>query len=149
LREEPRRAGRGSHESTTFVGTLAGRADQPREPVRRHGIQFRDGFFFPSSPRGGSGRQEIEITLQWGYTVSMKVAVSIPDPIFEEAERLAERLNTSRSDVYARALDAFAAAHAPDRVTEALDAAIEAAGERGADDFTREAARRVLGRVEW
>jgi metal-responsive CopG/Arc/MetJ family transcriptional regulator len=79
----------------------------------------------------------------------MKVAVSIPDPIFEEAERLARRLGTSRSDVYARALDAYAATHAPDRVTEALDAAIEAAGETGLDDFSSEAARRVVARVEW
>ncbi len=79
----------------------------------------------------------------------MKVAVSIPDPIFEEAERLAERMGTSRSDVYARALDAFAAAHAPDRVTEALDAAVEAAGETGLDAFSTEAARRALRRADW
>lgn len=79
----------------------------------------------------------------------MKVAVSIPDPIFEEAERLVRRLGTSRSEVYARALDAFAAAHAPDRVTEALDAAVEAVGEDGPDGFTRAAARRTLERSEW
>jgi len=75
--------------------------------------------------------------------------VSIPDSIFEEAEQLAKRFGTSRSEVYARALDAFAAAHAPDRVTEALDVALEAAGETGLDDFSREAARRVMGRTEW
>ena len=79
----------------------------------------------------------------------MKVAVSIPDPIFEEAERLARRLGTSRSEVYARALDAFAAAHAPDRVTAALDAAVEAAGEAGPDAFSRRAARGALERSEW
>lgn len=82
----------------------------------------------------------------------MKVAVSIPDPIFDEAERLAKRLGTSRSEIYARALDAFAAAHAPDRVTAALDAAVaaaEAAGDRDTAEFTREAGRRALARDEW
>jgi hypothetical protein len=83
------------------------------------------------------------------YTLGMKVAVSIPDLIFEEGERLVKRLGTSRSEVYARALDAFAAANSPDRVTEALDAAVDAAGEGGADRFTKEAGRQVLGRAEW
>lgn len=79
----------------------------------------------------------------------MKVAVSIPDPIFAEAEELARRLGTSRSEVYARALDAFAAAHAPDRVTEALDTAVAAAGGGTTDAFSKEAARRALGGAEW
>lgn len=84
-----------------------------------------------------------------GYTAGMKVAVSIPDRIFEEAEEIARRLGTSRSEVYARALDAFAALHAPDRVTAALDAAVEAAGGGAGDGFSQEAARRALGRAEW
>ena len=48
----------------------------------------------------------------------MKVAVSIPDPIFMEAEAVARRLKLSRSKVYARALGEFVANHAPDRTTE-------------------------------
>jgi hypothetical protein len=43
----------------------------------------------------------------------MKVAVSIPGPVFADAERLAKRLKASRSEVYARALKAFVANHAP------------------------------------
>ena len=78
----------------------------------------------------------------------MKVAVSIPDPIFADVERLAERMKTSRSEVYARALDAFVAAHSPDRVTDALNRTIESVGDT-ADDFTTAAARRVFDRVEW
>jgi predicted transcriptional regulator len=91
----------------------------------------------------------IEKSRASGYTSGMKVAVSIPDPVFNEAERLAKRLKTSRSELYARALDRFVAAQAPDRVTEGLDAAIDAAGEAQPDDFSRDAARRVLARVEW
>jgi metal-responsive CopG/Arc/MetJ family transcriptional regulator len=78
----------------------------------------------------------------------MKVAVSIPDPIFAEAERLAKRLKTTRSDVYARALHTFLGTHAPDQVTEAMNQAVDAAG-AAPDAFARAAARRVLDRVEW
>jgi metal-responsive CopG/Arc/MetJ family transcriptional regulator len=78
----------------------------------------------------------------------MKVAVSIPDPVFSEAEALARRLNASRSQIYARALDAFVATHAPERVTEALNAVIDAAGGEP-DAFVRRAARQTLQRSEW
>lgn len=78
----------------------------------------------------------------------MKVAVSIPDPVFAEAELLAKRLNASRSEIYARALDAFVGSHAPDRVTAAIDAIVDAVGEQP-DDFAGAAARRVFDRVEW
>jgi metal-responsive CopG/Arc/MetJ family transcriptional regulator len=78
----------------------------------------------------------------------MKVAVSIPDEVFAEAEKLAARLHTSRSDVYARALDAFVAEHAPDRVTEGMNQVVDAI-EPEADEFTKAAARRALTKVEW
>jgi len=78
----------------------------------------------------------------------MKVAVSIPDPVFEEAERLAAHLKTSRSELYARALAAYVGDRAPDRVTEAMDAVVDAVG-GSADGFSRAAARRVFERVEW
>lgn len=78
----------------------------------------------------------------------MKVAVSIPDPVFAEAELLARRLKTTRSQIYARALDAFVGAHAPDRVTEAIDAVVDEVGAEP-DAFTRAAARRVFDRTEW
>ena len=78
----------------------------------------------------------------------MKVAVSIPDPIFEEAERLAKRMKTSRSEVYARALHTFLGSHAPDRVTETMNQAVEAAG-AAPDEFVRTAVRQALARVEW
>jgi metal-responsive CopG/Arc/MetJ family transcriptional regulator len=78
----------------------------------------------------------------------MKVAVSIPDPVFSEAEALARRLNASRSEIYARALDAFVATHAPERVTEALNAVVAANGAEP-DAFVRRAARQTLERAEW
>lgn len=78
----------------------------------------------------------------------MRTAVSIPDDVFEEAERLAGRMQTSRSQLYARALAEFVARHDEDRVTAAMDAVVDEVS-AGVDEFTREAARQTLRRVEW
>lgn len=39
----------------------------------------------------------------------MKTAISIPDPLFRSAERLAKRLGIPRSQVYARAIERYVA----------------------------------------
>lgn len=78
----------------------------------------------------------------------MKTAVSIPDSVFEEAERLAAELQTSRSELYSRALQEYVARHAPDRLTEAMNRVVEEVGS-DSDEFSRRAARQVLERVEW
>lgn len=78
----------------------------------------------------------------------MKAAVSIPDDVFEEADRLAQQLNTSRSQLYSRALKEFLARHAPDQVTEAMNRVCDEVGERS-DGLGRRAARNVLKKIEW
>lgn len=77
----------------------------------------------------------------------MKVAVSIPDPVFAEAEQLAREWQTTRSHLYARALSEFIGAHAPDRITKALDEGLSDDDELR--DFRRAAAKRVFDRIEW
>lgn len=37
----------------------------------------------------------------------MKTAISLPDPVFEEAEALARQLGLSRSELYTKALKAY------------------------------------------
>lgn len=78
----------------------------------------------------------------------MKTAVSIPDDVFQDAERLAVRLRTSRSQLYARALAEFVARHDADQVTAAMNAVLDEVG-GAVDDFTRESARQALRRCEW
>jgi metal-responsive CopG/Arc/MetJ family transcriptional regulator len=78
----------------------------------------------------------------------MKIAVSVPDDVFEEAEQLARRMKWSRSEVYSRALAEYVARHAPDRVTEAMDRALAEIGE-AADHFVRTVSRRALKRHDW
>lgn len=51
----------------------------------------------------------------------MKTAISVPDDIFQEGERAAERLGWSRSQLYARALSEFLETQDDDPVTMALD----------------------------
>lgn len=78
----------------------------------------------------------------------MKTAVSIPDDVFEDAERLASRLQTSRSKLYARALAEFVARHDDDRVTTLMDQAVRESGGES-DLFLQAAARQASQRVEW
>lgn len=78
----------------------------------------------------------------------MKTAVSIPDDVFAEADRLAQQLNTSRSQLYSRALKEFLARHAPDQVTEVMNRVCDEVGGHS-DEFGRRAARNVLKKSEW
>lgn len=52
----------------------------------------------------------------------MKVAVSIPDPLFAEAERLAARRRLSRSQLYAQALALLVNHEDDSEITKRLDA---------------------------
>jgi predicted transcriptional regulator len=78
----------------------------------------------------------------------MKTAVSIPDDVYRDAERLARRLNKSRSRLYTEAVREYVARHEPDAVTEALNRACEAIGCE-IDPAVSAAAARLLHRVEW
>lgn len=91
-------------------------------------------------------------SLDWihgtGYTYGMKTAVSMPDEVYEAAERLARRTKKSRSRLYGEALKEYLARHAPDEVTEAMNRACDEAGQ-AEDPFVAAAARRALERSEW
>ena len=52
----------------------------------------------------------------------MKVAVSIPDELFESGETLSKRLGVSRSRLYATALAEFVAKNRGRKITERLNA---------------------------
>jgi predicted transcriptional regulator len=52
----------------------------------------------------------------------MKVTISVPDDTFEAAERMARRLRMSRSQLYARAVEAYVGAHSGSEVRETLAA---------------------------
>lgn len=79
--------------------------------------------------------------------MGMKTAVSIPDDVFERAERFAKQARRSRSELFSTALREYVARHAPDEVTAAMNRVCDAHDEP--DAFSGAAARRVLERTEW
>ncbi|MFT3756506.1 MAG: hypothetical protein QM769_11290 [Pseudoxanthomonas sp.] len=52
----------------------------------------------------------------------MKVAISLPDPVFSAAENLAQRLRVSRSQLYAQAIEEYLGKREDTLVTERLNA---------------------------
>jgi predicted transcriptional regulator len=103
-----------------------------------------------------AGWAEVEMKLNnalarnWscGYTLGMKTAISIPNDLFDGAERLARRTRRSRSRLFTDALREYLARHTPDKVTESMDQAIMEVGE-GKDEFVSSVARHRLERTEW
>jgi len=78
----------------------------------------------------------------------MKTAVSIPDEIFEEAERLARRTKRSRSRLFSDALREYVATRTPEKLTRQMNAALAEVGEDNLE-FSGSAARLVLERSDW
>lgn len=56
----------------------------------------------------------------------MKVAISVPDPIFDAAERLAKERRVPRSQVFSEALEEYLAKHNSSAVTAKLNAVYDA-----------------------
>jgi len=82
----------------------------------------------------------------------MNTAVSIPDDVFQGAERLAQRSRKSRSELYADAVREYIARHGAAEITEAYDALVRDLGQQQHLDqsaFARKAATKTLSRSEW
>ena len=78
----------------------------------------------------------------------MKVAISLPDDLFELADVLAERMGLSRSELYARAVAEYLAKHRDEDVTARLND-VFADKPQGVDPSIRKAQARSLSSVEW
>jgi hypothetical protein len=78
----------------------------------------------------------------------MKTAISIPDSIFEQAELVANELSLSRSELYAKAVEAYINHHQSADVTEKLN---QVYGEESAtvDPVLLELQTSALGRTRW
>ncbi len=80
----------------------------------------------------------------------MKTAISIPDPLFEAAERLAKRLKISRSKLIQRAVQSLLDKHDDESVTEALNSVYVAGLEAGhLDPRLARMQSASLGEEEW
>ena len=78
----------------------------------------------------------------------MKVALSIPDELFEVAETVGRRLGVSRSRLYATALAEFLSKHRSGKVTDRLNA-VYATEESRMEPGVRRLQRRSVERNAW
>ena len=78
----------------------------------------------------------------------MKTAISIPDHVYAEAERLSRLLKKSRSQVYTEAVTEYLARHDSEAITEAINKVCDAVDTRP-DPALSEAAKSMLQQVEW
>ena len=98
-------------------------------------------FQIPGSLRGGITRVILR---------RMKTAISIPDEIFEQAERLAKTRGWSRSELYANAVSAFVNSERFSGVREKLDAVYGDGGQDSAiEPLLSSAQARSLAKEKW
>ena len=80
----------------------------------------------------------------------MKTAISIPDRLFREADRLAKRLKKSRSRLYSEAVLDYVKRHADDEITRQLERVLKTVREtRQEKEWRRRVAAQTLKRIEW
>jgi hypothetical protein len=79
----------------------------------------------------------------------MKTAISIPDNLFDAAEKLARRLKISRSELYQRAVTHFLEQQGGDVVREALDRVYAKKTNRELDPLIKAAGEHMLTDEDW
>lgn len=79
----------------------------------------------------------------------MKIAISLPDPIFNAAEELAGQLHVSRSQLYAQALSEYLSQRHEAAITQKLNAVYSDQGTKEIDAATMNAQLQVIGREAW
>ena len=78
----------------------------------------------------------------------MKIAISVPDPVFKKVDRLAKKLRISRSRLYSRAAEEFLERQERDSLKASYDRLCAEVDTRP-DPGLSEAVRRTLVKVEW
>ena len=78
----------------------------------------------------------------------MKTAISIPDEVFEAAERAAKKLGVSRSEFYSKAVYEFIERHRVEGVTSRLNQVYDSSAS-DLDDSLRQMQGEVLSREDW
>jgi metal-responsive CopG/Arc/MetJ family transcriptional regulator len=78
----------------------------------------------------------------------VKTAISVPDPIFEAAERLAHQLGISRSELYSTAVSDFIRARQTDQITDQLNR-VYATEDSALDPVLAQLQALSLPREEW
>jgi predicted transcriptional regulator len=108
----------------------------------------------PRSPSAAASVAALPGCLRVGITLvilrTLKTAISIPDEIFEQAERLAKTRGWSRSELYAKAVSAFVQSERFSGVREKLDAVYaDAADDSTVEPLIADAQARSMAKENW
>ncbi len=80
---------------------------------------------------------------------AMKTAISIPDPVFKTAERLAKRLGLSRSELYVRAISSYVEKHRSQKVTDLLNEVYGGMESQGLETGFKRAQMKSIDKEAW
>ena len=78
----------------------------------------------------------------------MKNAVSIPDELLQQADRVAQSTGKSRSELVREALTDYLTRNDPDAITQAMNQVLDTV-DSPPEEFVATASDRVLRRTEW
>jgi metal-responsive CopG/Arc/MetJ family transcriptional regulator len=78
----------------------------------------------------------------------MKIAISLPDPVFQAAEQLAQQLKKPRSRLYAEAISEYVGTHGSNAITERLNA-VYGTESAAVDDSLQRAQFKTLNNEAW
>ncbi len=79
----------------------------------------------------------------------MKTAISIPDPVFKTAERLAKRLGLSRSELYVRAISSYIEKHKNQKITDLLNEIYDGMENQELETGFKRAQMKSIDKEEW
>jgi len=66
-------------------------------------------------------KNDVDKRYDYGYTHTMKTAISLPDSLYSDAEKIAESMGIPRSQLFARALEEFIKQHKQETITDRLN----------------------------
>ena len=121
--------------------------------IRRSGFS-RDSSYGRTGSRSITGNMRqlsgLDIQYNCSYILLVKIAISIPDRLFEAAERLAKRLGMSRSELYSKAVANYVGENRSSDVRERLDAVYDRAPELSQlEAGTRRIQSRSISTEKW
>lgn len=79
----------------------------------------------------------------------MKVAISVPNDLFTDAEELVSELSMPRSKLYSDALRDYVRKHRDRKMIEQINAVVDELGQEEDLEFIRRASYSVWKRNEW
>ena len=79
----------------------------------------------------------------------MKIAISIPDQVFNTAEKLARRLGLSRSELYVRAISSYVEEHNHQKVTEFLNEVYGNTDHEDLEEGFKKAQMKSIDKEKW